>query len=337
MAPKNKRARKDSSDSLGKVPIAERGFETKGEAYYEHIYHTVCERKWKTFIAQPESGVLPLFREFYANAAEHKNFKCLVRGREVPFDRVTINELYNIPPIELDEFENFCENGIDYEELTRTLCPHGAQWKMTKGEYISFKSNCLDKAAKIWLWFIFAQMLPTSHSGEVTADQALLLYCIMTGKAFDVGKIISNSIIQSANSSRDGLWFPSLITKLCTRAGVKWDEKEELIFPRHPIDNTTMLRILNAAHDEAGGSQPHVPRPIPGLVKKISAQEHRMVVERKVDYMIDYVGALARSLVELSRIVCNHIGIEEDKIPRFDPPSPPQPPPPAHDESEDEE
>ncbi|PIN02048.1 hypothetical protein CDL12_25440 [Handroanthus impetiginosus] len=312
MAPKAKRAWRDSSHSHDK-----RRFVSKSAA---ERYHNGLVGKVP--IVEHE------FEKVLCNASEHKNFKCLVRGHEVPFDSTSINEFYNITPIELAEYENFCEKGVDYDELTRTLCPQ---------EYVSFKSNCLDKVAKIWLWFIFARMLPTSHSGEVTADRTLLLYCIMTGKVIDIGKIISDSIIQSANSTRDGLWFLSLITKLCTRAGVKWDKNEELIFSRNLIDNTTMLRILNATYDEATGSQLYVPRPIPGLVKKLSVQEHRINVESTVDYIIDYMGALARSLGELSRVVYNHIGIEKDKIPEFELLSPPQHPLPGHLKSEDEE
>ena len=62
---------------------------------------------------------------------------------------------------------------------------------------------------------------------------AVLMYAILKGYKFSVGKIIENSILSFYRGAYRGLVpHPALITRLCILGGVKGDWKEEETCPR---------------------------------------------------------------------------------------------------------
>ena len=67
----------------------------------------IANKGWGKFVQHPEPAVVPVIHEFYANVAEHQNFKVFVRGKMVPFDRSTINKYYELLDIENDEYHSF--------------------------------------------------------------------------------------------------------------------------------------------------------------------------------------------------------------------------------------
>ena len=72
-------------------------------------------------------------------------------------------------------------------------------------------------------------MLPSTHTSDVTKDRAILLYVILSEKSIDVGNLLFSSIIYSSRTSAAGLYYQSLITALCAKAGVQWNVGDELI------------------------------------------------------------------------------------------------------------
>ena len=69
----------------------------------------------------------------------------------------------------------------------------------------------------------------------------ILLYAILKGYKFSVGKIIANSILSSFKSSYKGLVpHPTTITKLCILGGVEGDWEEETC-PR--VSPLTLIRV----------------------------------------------------------------------------------------------
>lgn len=72
--------------------------------------------------------------------------------------------------------------------------------------------------------------MPSSHTTEVTKDKATLIYEIVIGKTGDMGKVIQNSIIQTATGANTvGLPFPNLSTELFQNVGVTWDKEEQVL------------------------------------------------------------------------------------------------------------
>ncbi|EOX93875.1 Uncharacterized protein TCM_002866 [Theobroma cacao] len=125
---------------------------------------------------------------------------------------------------------------------------------MSKVMPVSFKSIQLHGAYKCWLYFVVARMLPVKHVSDITKDKALLLYCILIGKAIDIGRLIYNTIFLSTNTPREGIWFPSLIIELCKRVSVKWGSREKLLYPKGSIDDAIIEKFMQQDLSTTGGS-----------------------------------------------------------------------------------
>ena len=71
-------------------------------------------------------------------------------------------------------------------------------------------------------------ILPWKHLGTVKEEEVVLLYAILKGYKFSVGKIIENSILSYYRGSYMGL-VPhlALIIRLCILGGVEGDWEEE--------------------------------------------------------------------------------------------------------------
>ena len=84
-------------------PIAERGLCIPG-VNFPSIQNNFRARQWDDFCAQPKVAIVPIVREFYANAPEHDNRKVFVRGKMVNFSGKAINKFFKLPDIERDEY-----------------------------------------------------------------------------------------------------------------------------------------------------------------------------------------------------------------------------------------
>ena len=96
----------------GRNLIAERGL-TITPTGYPTIAHVIRERKWNEFCTQPKAAIVPIVREFYANAPEHDNRKVFVRGKQVNFSGKAINRFFKLPDIEKDGYNAFISRQID--------------------------------------------------------------------------------------------------------------------------------------------------------------------------------------------------------------------------------
>ena len=67
-------------------------------------------------------------------------------------------------------------------------------------------------------------MLSAKHLSIVRENEAVMLYAILKGYKFSVGKIIENSILSYYRGGYKGLVpHPALITRLCILGGVEGD------------------------------------------------------------------------------------------------------------------
>ena len=84
----------------------------------------------------------------------------------------------------------------------------------------------------------------------------ILLYVILKGYKFSVGKIIENSILSYFRSSYKGLVpHPITITRLCILAGVKGDWEEEETCPRaSPLTLTGVPKSKEQWQGERSGN-----------------------------------------------------------------------------------
>lgn len=84
-------------------PIPKRGFALN--LLNLGIPDYMSSRGWETFAAQPRAAVIPIVREFYANAPEGRDYKAFVRGRMVPYDSTTINSVLGVQQVEDSVFQ----------------------------------------------------------------------------------------------------------------------------------------------------------------------------------------------------------------------------------------
>ena len=66
-------------------------------------------------------------------------------------------------------------------------------------------------------------MIPTKHLSTIREQEAIILYALLKGYKFDVGKIIQSSIRCFHKNVKRGLIpHPTTITRLFILAGVQW-------------------------------------------------------------------------------------------------------------------
>ena len=102
-----------------------------------------------------------------------------------------------------------------------------------KNPHESIAKGPLTEPAKVWFYFLCSVILPSKHLCTVREKEAVLLYAILKGYKFNIGKIIENSILSYYRGGYKGLIpHPALILRLCISGGVQGDWEEEENCPR---------------------------------------------------------------------------------------------------------
>ena len=81
----------------------------------------------------------------------------------------------------------------------------------------------------MWFYFIASVIIPIKHLSTIREQEAIILYALLEGYKFDVGKIIESSIRSFLKNVKRGLIpHPTMISRLCILAGVHgvWEEEE---------------------------------------------------------------------------------------------------------------
>lgn len=188
----------------------------------------IMERHWDNLATYPAPANIELVREFYANARifskDAEPFLSYVRGKRIPFDADTINTFLNIEwrgGNQPCQYAQFLAEDIDYEEIEGTLCiPGGSFQRNRQGKPLHIQRFLLTPLSKFWMAIIHANISPCSHTSDVTTNRAIILYCILTSRSINLGKLIANEISLCAHAVHVALGHPSLITHLCQLAGV---------------------------------------------------------------------------------------------------------------------
>ena len=118
----------------------------------------------------------------------------------------------------------------NHEKIVDFLIGGKGKWYSTKkNPHESIPRGSLTEEAKVWFYFIASVIIPTKHLCIINDNEAIILYALLKGYKFDVGKITEMSIKTFHKIVKRGLIpHPAIITRLCILVGVKgiWAEEE---------------------------------------------------------------------------------------------------------------
>ncbi|KAK5845775.1 hypothetical protein PVK06_001997 [Gossypium arboreum] len=175
--------------------------------------------KWEQFCDAHSLPDDELVQEFYTSLTMQDATEVIVRKKKVPLTSRSINDLFNIPDVEEDEYYPMMNN-INWDFLQQVLdvvTNPGPQWIIRNYESHSCQREYLKPVIKVWFYFVHYSFMPTSHSSTILMERMLLLYAILTEKSINVGKIIIKEIHDCAKKKIGSAYFSSLITSLCLR------------------------------------------------------------------------------------------------------------------------
>ena len=199
--------------------IRERGFGT----FISPFIYIIEKRGWNLFCKHNPSGYAAVVREFYSIMINMKEDAVYVKGVRVPMGHEMINKVHQIRDP---------KNGSKYKKLIREpnhekivdflTGRKGKRNSTTKSPHESIPRGSLTEEAKVWFYFIASVIIPTKHLCTISENEAIILYALLKGYKFDVGKIIETSIRTFHKIVKRGLIpHPATITRLYVLAGVK--------------------------------------------------------------------------------------------------------------------
>ena len=167
--------------------IGERGYGTFISPFAE-----IIEKKgWSLLCKHKPPGFTTVVMEFYANMMEMKEDLVCVRGIWVPMGHERINEVFQIKDLKIGSKYKKLLKEPNHEKIVEFLTAGKGKWNATKkNPYDSINRGSLTEEAKVWFYFIASIIIPTKHLSTIREQEAFILYALLKGYKFDVGKLI---------------------------------------------------------------------------------------------------------------------------------------------------
>ncbi|MFQ6651334.1 hypothetical protein Gotur_023659, partial [Gossypium turneri] len=202
----------------------------------------------------PEKGFNLKIQEFYASFTTQDVTKVIVQKKKVSLTSKSINDLFNLPDVEEDEYYPM-KNNLNWGFLQQVFDVVGSQWIIRKYGSHSCQREYLKPVAYVWFYFVRYSFMPISHSSTISIERMLLLYAILTEKSINVGKIILKEIHDCTKKKAGSAYFPSLITSLCLRARVKTQANLKGQYVQGCITSHDLERLVERVHELNQGEQ----------------------------------------------------------------------------------
>ena len=123
-----------------------------------------------------------------------KEDSVFVRGIWVPMGPERINEVFQIIPKNGSKYKKLIREP-NHEKIVDFLTVGKGKWSSTKkNPHESINRGSLIEEAKVWFYFISSVMIAIKHLSTIREQEAIILYALLKGYKFDVGKIIETSI-----------------------------------------------------------------------------------------------------------------------------------------------
>ena len=195
------------------------------------------------FCKHKPPGFAAVVKEFYANMIDMKEDLLFVRGIWVPMGHERINEVLQIKDPKNGSKYKKLPRDPNHEKIVDFLTAGKEKWSSTtKNPHESINRGSLTEETKVWFYFIASIMIPTKHLSTISEQEAIILYALLKGYKFDVGKIIETSIRCFHKNVKMGLIpHPATITTLCILAGVQGIWVEEETCPK--VSPLTLTRV----------------------------------------------------------------------------------------------
>ena len=184
-----------------------------------------------------------------------KDKSVYVRGRWVSFSKEHINQTFNLKERkDGSKFKRLVEEP-NFQKIVDLLIDGKGKWHATrKNPHESIARGALTEQAKVWFYFLSSVILPSKHLCTIKEKEAVLLYVILKGYKFNVGKLIENSILSYYRGGYKGLIpHPGLISRLCILGGVQGDWEEEENCPK--TSPLTLTGITKGPKNKGRGSE----------------------------------------------------------------------------------
>ena len=200
-------------------------------------------------------GFVDVVKEFYTNMVGMKDKVVYVKGKWISFGREQIDQTYNLQKRKNGSKIKRLVETPDYQKIIDLLTDGKGKWNATrKNPHKSISRGALTEPTKVWFYFLCSVMLPSKHLCTVREKDAVLLYAILKGYKFSVGKIIENLILSYYIGGYKGLIpHPTLILRLCILGGVQGDWEEEKICPK--TSPLTLTGITKGPKNKSRGRQ----------------------------------------------------------------------------------
>jgi len=193
---------------------------------FDEFLDELDRRHWREELTDFQDGNIDvaIVKEFYANLYDPKDKspkQVRVRGHLIKFDEDTLNTFLKIVVV-VEEGETLCAYSrfillrLDPQELAAKLCIPMRGFELNVDSYpVNILRKNMTTLAQTWSVLSFSNLIPTSHTFDVTLDKARLIYGIIMKMDMNVGYFISHQISLIAQHDTSRLGFPTLITALC--------------------------------------------------------------------------------------------------------------------------
>ncbi|MCH94046.1 hypothetical protein A2U01_0015001, partial [Trifolium medium] len=183
----------------------EKIFDINDTGIFGRFVEIIESRHWGKLINPPKKINFELVKEFYANARPNGNervsFVSMVRGREIRYDRDTINDYLgrpsDLPSDELCDFSKQLARGNwNVQAITETLLREGCTIEYNASGNVPLRAlqNDLTIFSQLLLLLVLHNILPSSHTSDATMRVLGLMYYMEQDLQIDVARVISNEI-----------------------------------------------------------------------------------------------------------------------------------------------
>ncbi|KAJ9567185.1 hypothetical protein OSB04_003151 [Centaurea solstitialis] len=190
-----------------------KGFLEESVSQVEQLRKVINIHNWDVLCAVPTGYNLSWVREFYTE--------------------VSIRDTEQVPE--------------DLDDILITLTIPGSGWYL-KGGTRHLKIKSLNAEANVWTQFVKCTLFPNNHISALGLDRVLILYCILKGYRFDVGRLISSNIKLSSNKITRKLCYPTIIHQLLAASNVLVIPTDIFFNGKMAIDEKGINRLLASSN-----------------------------------------------------------------------------------------